>query len=148
MKTKSLRPGSTFTKSITVFSSNGRLGGRRIIEKHAGRTDLTEIDYLLHSPEDRAGALSFGRDKLPPAPVRKFNQIIQLEALLAAAEQFMDDEAAGKPVQPLREPHQPSVPARAVQAFARTRQANRRRYPAGGCLTLACGIAATRRRAR
>lgn len=74
--------------------------GRRIIDKHAGRTDLTEIDYLLQSPEDRAGALSFGRDKVPPAPIRKFNQIIQLEALLAAAEQFMDDEAAGKPGMP------------------------------------------------
>ena len=71
--------------------------GRRIIEKHTGRIDLTEIDYLLNSPEDRAGALSFGRDKLPPAPVRKFNQVIQLKDLLAAAEQFMDDEAAGKP---------------------------------------------------
>jgi len=29
--------------------------------------------------------------------VRKFNQIMQLEALLAATERFMDDEAAGKP---------------------------------------------------
>ena len=71
--------------------------GRRIIEKHTGRIDLTEVDYLLHSPEDRAGALSFGRGKAPPAPVRKFNQIIQLDALLAAAEKFMDDEAAGQP---------------------------------------------------
>lgn len=71
--------------------------GRRIIEKHTGRTKLTEVDFLLHSPQDRAGALSFGRDKLPPAPVRTYNRVIQLEALLAAAEQFMDDEAAGKP---------------------------------------------------
>ena len=71
--------------------------GRRIIEKHTGRTDLTELDYLLHSPEDRAGALSFGRDKVPPAPVRKFNQVIQLPALLTAAEQFMEDEIQGKP---------------------------------------------------
>ena len=71
--------------------------GRRIIEKHTGRTDLTQVDYLLHSPEDRAGALSFGRDKVPPAPIRKFNQVIQLQALLAGAEQFMEDEAAGKP---------------------------------------------------
>ncbi|MHA7599852.1 type II toxin-antitoxin system HipA family toxin [Alicycliphilus sp. T452] len=71
--------------------------GRRIIEKHTGRTDLTEVEYLLHSPEDRAGALSFGRDKVPPAPIRKFNQVIQLEALLAGAEQFMEDEAVGKP---------------------------------------------------
>lgn len=34
--------------------------GRRIIEKHVGRGDLSEVDYLLHSPENRAGALSFG----------------------------------------------------------------------------------------
>jgi serine/threonine-protein kinase HipA len=71
--------------------------GRRIIEKHTGRFDLTEIDYLLHSPEDRAGALSFGRHKLPPAPVRQFNQVIALDALLTAAEQFMRDEAERKP---------------------------------------------------
>ncbi len=71
--------------------------GRRIIERHTGQTDLTEVDYLLHSPEDRAGALSFGRNKVAPAPGRKFNQVIQLQALLAAAEQFMKDEVADKP---------------------------------------------------
>ncbi len=71
--------------------------GRRIIERHLGRTDLTEVDYLLHSPEDRAGALSFGHGKLPPAPRRAFNQVIQLDALLAGAERFMADEP-GPPV--------------------------------------------------
>jgi serine/threonine-protein kinase HipA len=73
--------------------------GRRIIEKHLGRTDLTEVDYLLHSPEDRAGALSFGLGKLPPAPRRQFNQVIQLDRLLAAAERFMDDDLAPIPPQ-------------------------------------------------
>jgi len=68
--------------------------GRRIIEKHLGRADLTEVDYLLHSPEDRAGALSFGLGKQPPSPRRDFNQVIQLEALLAAAEHFMNDDSA------------------------------------------------------
>lgn len=68
--------------------------GRRIIDKHLGRTDLTEADYLLHSPDDRAGALSFGLGKQPPSPKRDFNQVIQLEALLAAAERFMDDDSA------------------------------------------------------
>jgi serine/threonine-protein kinase HipA len=68
--------------------------GRRIIEKQLGRIDLTEVDFLLHSPEDRAGALSFGQGKTPPAPVRRFNQIIQLEALLAAAERFANDDGA------------------------------------------------------
>jgi len=71
--------------------------GRRIIEKHLGRTDLTEADYLLHSPEDRAGALSFGHGKQPPAPRREFNQVIQLDALLTAAERFMDDDSSKAP---------------------------------------------------
>ena len=31
--------------------------GRRVIEKHAGKTELAELDYLLNSPDDRAGAL-------------------------------------------------------------------------------------------
>ena len=64
--------------------------GRRIIEEHAGRADLSEVDYLLRSPEDRAGALSFGRAKTPPGPLREFNQVVQLEALLAAAEAFLE----------------------------------------------------------
>lgn len=59
--------------------------GRRIIERQLGRTDLTEIDYLLNSPEDRAGALSFGTAVDPPAPVLRFNQVIQLELLLEEA---------------------------------------------------------------
>src|SRR5690349_14231654 len=35
--------------------------GRRVIERILGRQDLTEVDFLLESPQDRAGALSFGR---------------------------------------------------------------------------------------
>jgi len=69
--------------------------GRRIIERHAGRSDMTEVDYLLHSPEDRAGALSFGRGKAPPGPLAKFNQVVQLEALLKAAETFLEQEQDG-----------------------------------------------------
>src|SRR5215472_14481695 len=34
--------------------------GRRLIERHAGKSPLSELDYLLESPDDRAGALSFG----------------------------------------------------------------------------------------
>jgi len=51
----------------------------------SGRQNLTEIDYMLESPEDRAGALSFGRGVIPPAPVREFNRIIDLEDLRSAA---------------------------------------------------------------
>jgi serine/threonine-protein kinase HipA len=32
--------------------------GRRVIEKYAGLAELGELDYLLHSPDDRAGALA------------------------------------------------------------------------------------------
>ena len=42
--------------------------GRRVIEKRSGQTQLGEVDYLLHSPDDRAGALGFGRNAQPPAP--------------------------------------------------------------------------------
>ena len=55
--------------------------GRRVIEKHAGKAQLGELDYLLHSPDDRAGALGFGLNQVPPAPQRKFNQTLDLEKL-------------------------------------------------------------------
>lgn len=66
--------------------------GRRVIEKHVGRTELGEIDYLLHSPDDRAGALGFGLNREPPAPRRKFNQTMELERLQALAEIIIADE--------------------------------------------------------
>ncbi len=66
--------------------------GRRIIERELGRTGLSEAEYLLHSPEDRAGALSFGRGKEPPRPFRDFNRIIYIEALLQLAERIVNDE--------------------------------------------------------
>lgn len=59
--------------------------GNRVIERALGQVDLTILDYLLHSPEDRAGALSFGYGKVPPPPVRPFNRILQLPELLEAA---------------------------------------------------------------
>jgi hypothetical protein len=43
--------------------------GRRVIERHAGKPQLGELDYLLHSPDDRAGALGFGLNPTPPAPL-------------------------------------------------------------------------------
>jgi serine/threonine-protein kinase HipA len=59
--------------------------GRRVIERFHGRDDLDEVDYLLLSPEDRAGALSFGNWPTPPAPLHRFNRVIQLDALREAA---------------------------------------------------------------
>jgi len=65
--------------------------GRGVIEKQLGRTDLSEMDILLHSPEDRAGALSFGLNVAPPAPVRRFNRVVHLDVLLREAERLISD---------------------------------------------------------
>ena len=66
--------------------------GRRIIEKHAGGPMASELDYLLHSPDDRAGALGFGLHAEPPAPQRQFNRTIELARLQSLADQLIQDE--------------------------------------------------------
>lgn len=66
--------------------------GRRVIERHAGKSPLSELDYLLESPDDRAGALSFGLGQQPPAPRRTFNQTIVLAKLQAIADAIIKDE--------------------------------------------------------
>ena len=48
--------------------------GRRVIEKRSGKVPLGEMDYLLYSPDDRAGALGFGLNREPPAPRRAFSR--------------------------------------------------------------------------
>ena len=69
--------------------------GRHIIERHLGRTDVSEIEFLLHSPEDRAGALSFGRGKAPPNPTTRFNRVVQLESLLEFADAVETEQQSG-----------------------------------------------------
>jgi serine/threonine-protein kinase HipA len=66
--------------------------GRHVIEKYAGLPELGELDYLLHSPDDRAGALGFGLGQVPPAPVRRFNRTIDLLRLQALADALISDE--------------------------------------------------------
>jgi serine/threonine-protein kinase HipA len=70
--------------------------GRRIIERHLGRLDLSEVDYLLHSPEDRAGALSFGRGKVPPPPATTFNRVVHLQTLIKFADAMARDDPREK----------------------------------------------------
>jgi len=67
--------------------------GRRVIERHAGKPQLSELDYLLQSPDDRAGALSFGLGATPPPPLRKYNQTIELEHLQSLADAIMSDQS-------------------------------------------------------
>lgn len=66
--------------------------GRRVIERHLRRTGLGEIDYLLYSPDDRAGALGFGLNQKPPAPKSRFNRTLDLEELQALADAIVADE--------------------------------------------------------
>ena len=75
-----------------VRDSSPDAWGRRVIEKHSGRARLDELNYLLESPDDRAGALGFGLGKTPPAPKRKFNQTIALEKLQLLADSLIRDE--------------------------------------------------------
>ncbi|GHT93001.1 phosphatidylinositol kinase [Alphaproteobacteria bacterium] len=68
--------------------------GRRLIEQHIGKLDVSEMEYLLHSPDDRIGALGFGLNKEPPAPKRTFNRMIDLERLQQIADEIMEGENA------------------------------------------------------
>jgi serine/threonine-protein kinase HipA len=89
-------------RPVTTTKLNGIFGalrdaspdawGRRVIDRELGRTGLSEAEYLLHSPDDRAGALSFGHGKDPPGPFRGFNRMIHIEALLRLAERIANDE--------------------------------------------------------
>jgi serine/threonine-protein kinase HipA len=66
--------------------------GRRVIERNVGKAPLGELDYLLNSPDDRAGALGFGLGSTPTAPKRKFNQTVNLGKLQAIADAIVNDE--------------------------------------------------------
>jgi len=66
--------------------------GRRVIERHAGKPELSELDYLLYAPDDRAGALGFGRGQTPPAPRRRFNRTLDLAKLQIIADALVKDE--------------------------------------------------------
>lgn len=72
--------------------------GRRIIERHFGSPGPDELDYLLVSPDDRAGALAFGRGTEPPAPKREFNRTLDLQRLQEFADAIIrNDELPDKP---------------------------------------------------
>ncbi|MFP2926233.1 type II toxin-antitoxin system HipA family toxin [Pyxidicoccus sp. 3LG] len=88
-----LRPGTFETTRLggifgALRDSSPDAWGRRIIELQLGRAHLTEVDFLLHSPGDRVGALSFGQSTTPPAPIYPFNKVLHLDLLLEAADQL------------------------------------------------------------
>lgn len=63
-----------------------------MIEKLAGVTQLGEVDYLLHSADDRAGALGFGLNRQPSSLRCKLSRIIELARLQEIAEALMREE--------------------------------------------------------
>lgn len=66
--------------------------GRRVIERRVGKAVLSELDYLLYAPDDRAGALGFGLGQVPPAPRREFNQTLDLAKLQMIADAIVNEE--------------------------------------------------------
>ena len=60
--------------------------GRHVIQRHLGKAQPGEMEYLLYSPDDRAGALGFGLNQTPPAPKRTFNQTLDLEKVQVIAD--------------------------------------------------------------
>lgn len=66
--------------------------GRRVIERHARTAGLSEVDYLLYVPDDRAGALAFGLAPEPPAPRRHFSKALELAKLQEIANAIINDE--------------------------------------------------------
>ena len=66
--------------------------GRRVIQRHLGNAQPGEMAYLLHSPDDRAGALGFGLDRTPPAPRRMFNRTLDLAKLQGIADAIAANE--------------------------------------------------------
>ncbi len=66
--------------------------GRRVIQRHLGKAQPGEMDYLLYSPDDRAGALGFGLNQTPPAPKRTFNRTLDLATVQAIADAIVADE--------------------------------------------------------
>ena len=66
--------------------------GRRVIQRHLSKAQPGEMEYLLYSPDDRAGALGFGLNQTPPAPKRAFNQTLDLAKVQAIADAIVADD--------------------------------------------------------
>lgn len=66
--------------------------GRKVIDRHVGG-QMSQFDYLLRAPDDRAGALGFGRNTEPPFPANKFNRTVDLDRLQDAADSLIRGDA-------------------------------------------------------
>lgn len=88
----------------SIRDASSDLWGRRVIQKALRTVHLTEMDYLLQSADDRAGALSFGLNERPPAPKRQFNKTLKLKELQTLALAILKDNKtlSGREVQQVR----------------------------------------------
>jgi serine/threonine-protein kinase HipA len=77
--------------------------GRRVIARHGGQGEPSDFDLLLLGPDDRCGAVGFGRGVEPPAPQRRFNRTLDLERIKQAADGLLGEqpELAGSALGPL-----------------------------------------------
>ena len=92
-----VRPTSSSSRfaSSESYWKKAVLWGRRVIGRNSGVIELRDFDYLLHGPDDRAGALGFGPAVEPPAARRRFNRTLDLAALQRAADAVLDDDREG-----------------------------------------------------
>lgn len=68
--------------------------GRELINWHLGG-QADEMEYLLFSPDDRAGALWFGLNQTPPPPKKTFNQMMDLKDLQNYADEMLQNSPSG-----------------------------------------------------
>ena len=66
--------------------------GRRVIARHGGLGEPSDFDLLLLGPDDRCGAVGFGRGVEPPAPQRRFHRTLDLERIRQAADAILREE--------------------------------------------------------
>ena len=94
----SAKPGGNFGPLRDALPDSW---GRKLIGKRLALPQLTELDYMLNSPDDRAGALGFGLASTPPAPIRQFNRTLDLGLLIELADKVIaaeQDPDSPKPV--------------------------------------------------
>jgi len=72
--------------------------GRQVIARKAGLPVVSDFELLLLGPDDRAGALGFGRSVEPPAAQRRFNRTLDLSWIQQAAEAILTDSAGSAEV--------------------------------------------------
>lgn len=91
-----LQPGTFETATMGGFFGAIRdaipdAWGRKVIERHV-RGQVSQFDYLLRAPDDRAGALGFGRNTEPPFPENRYNRTLDLARLQQAADALIADD--------------------------------------------------------